>query len=140
MSWYRILLRRRFWLCALAEIIGMALVCALGAWLVVRGALPTEWSRGWMLASWGVGALAGGRLLHGGREGSLGKALLLGAVVYGAVVLLSLAGEGSGLEGHLWWQVALAVLAGSVLSALPGPGRGRRSRHNGGSSSGKSRK
>lgn len=122
MSWYRILLRRRFWLSALVTVVGMALLCALGAWAVVGGVLPMECSRGWMLASWSVGALAGGRVLHGGREGSLGKALLLGAVVYGLVGLLS-QGEGSGLGGHLWWQVGLALLIGSVLSALPGPGK-----------------
>ena len=140
MSWYQLLCRCRFWLSALAVIVGMALGCALGAWLVVRGTLPPEYSRGWMLASWGVGALAGGRLLHSGREGRLGKALLLGAVVYAAVVLLSLAGEGSGLGEHLWWQVALALLIGSVMSALPGPKKGERWRHKSGAAGGKSRK
>ena len=140
MSWYRILLRRRFWLSALVTVVGMALLCALGAWVVVGGVLPPEYSRGWMLASWSVGALAGGRLLHGGREGRMLQSLLLGAVVYAVVILGALSGEGHGLTQPLWWQVGLAILIGSVLSALRGPGKGERHRPPGDSCGRKSKK
>ena len=37
MSWYRVLFHRRFWISALTVAVTMALLCALGAWIVVRG-------------------------------------------------------------------------------------------------------
>ena len=76
-------LGKRTWLGAGAILLAAAGGCALGALLVVKGALPEGGALAWGCGCWALAAFAGGRVAVRGRgEGTLTAALAAGAAAY----------------------------------------------------------
>ena len=115
-------LHKRFWLGVLLTLATAAVICAVAAWLIVCGLLPTQQAQGGVYAACFLAALVGGIRISAGKTHALLRGSLNAAVAIALLWLLGLTAEGPWSGGSRMLSCAAAAAAGVVVAALLRPG------------------
>lgn len=123
---------RRFWGCA-AMTVGIALlITALGAFLIVRGVIPSSVAGKWGCGAWGAACFIGGRSAAAGKNSRLVRSMLNGLVTMGIMGLLGLTQPADKTGETLGWLYAVSCgAAGSLAAAALAPRRAARRKRSG---------
>jgi len=114
------------WIGLGAAIAAVILMCALGALLVVKGALPQQSLFGWICGSYVLAGLIGVWIAAKDGKGTLLRSLIVGILLLVVAWSLSLTVSNGMQIANGGWKIPVSVAAGCLAAGVLRAGGGKK--------------